>query len=79
MKVAQKILKAIEVSALNCEGANIFISDGKIAGQEVPHVHLHIVPRFSGDGIKVSFGKPHRRDGREELNKIASIISASLK
>ena len=46
--IAQKILKAIEISELKIEGANIFISDGEVAGQEVPHIHLHIIPRFKG-------------------------------
>jgi histidine triad (HIT) family protein len=76
--IAQKILKAIELSALKCEGANIFLSDGEIAGQEVPHVHLHVVPRFSDDGIKISFGKPFRRADRADLNRIASILTASI-
>lgn len=78
-KVAQKILKAIEGSSLKHEGANIFLSDGKVAGQEVPHVHLHVVPRFSDDGMTVSFGKLFRKESREELNRVAAMISNNLK
>ena len=76
--VAKKILKAIESSGLKCEGANVFLSDGEVAGQEVPHFHLHIVPRFSGDGIKISFAKPFQRAERAELNRIADIIASSI-
>ncbi|MDB2447157.1 HIT domain-containing protein, partial [bacterium] len=54
-KVAQKILKAIEKSEIPCEGANLFLSDGEVAGQEVPHSHLHIAPRFKGDGHQMGF------------------------
>ncbi|OFZ26415.1 MAG: hypothetical protein A2381_04935 [Bdellovibrionales bacterium RIFOXYB1_FULL_37_110] len=54
-KVAQKILKAIQASDIKCEGANLFLSDGPIAGQEVMHSHLHITPRFKGDGHQVGF------------------------
>jgi len=54
-KVGQKILKAIHVSDIKCEGANLFLSDGPIAGQEVMHSHLHIAPRFEGDGHEVGF------------------------
>ena len=72
--VAQKVLKAIENSGLRIEGANLFLSDGEVAGQEVPHVHLHVVPRFFGDGIKISFGKNALRASREELNQIAEKI-----
>lgn len=78
-EIAQKILKAIEASSLRSEGANIFLSDGEIAGQEVPHVHLHIVPRFSGDGMRISFGKTLRAESREELNRVAAIITTSIK
>lgn len=78
MKTAQKILKAIEESSLPCEGANLFIADGDIAGQEVPHVHMHIIPRFSDDGIHLSFGKSHRKESRAELNKAAELIKTSL-
>lgn len=77
-EVAQKILEAMEKSTLKIEGANIFLSDGEVAGQEVPHVHLHVVPRFKGDGIKVTFGKAFRQENREELNRIAALISSAF-
>ncbi len=77
-EIAQKILKAIEISELKIEGANIFISDGEVSGQEVPHIHLHIIPRFKGDKIKISFGKPFKRESRQELNRIAAIISDAI-
>ncbi|MBK7890150.1 MAG: HIT domain-containing protein [Bdellovibrionales bacterium] len=75
---AQRILEAIEKSGLMCEGANIFLSDGEVAGQEVPHVHLHIVPRFKGDGISLSFGRPFEKPIRNELNRIAARIASSM-
>lgn len=78
-EVAQRILKAIEKSNLQSEGANLFLSDGEVAGQEVPHVHLHIVPRFLEDGIKISFGKSFRRESRAELDRVAAEISINLK
>lgn len=36
---------------LGAEGATIAVNDGRAAGQEVPHVHVHVVPRAEGDGI----------------------------
>lgn len=77
-EIAQKVLKAIEMSGIKIDGANVFLSDGEIAGQEVPHVHLHVVPRFNGDGMRVSFGKPFRREDRKELNRIAGIIASAM-
>jgi len=37
-------------AAVDAEGANVGINDGEAAGQEVPHVHVHVIPRFEGDG-----------------------------
>ncbi|MEA3229964.1 MAG: HIT family protein, partial [archaeon] len=44
-KVASKVQEA-----LNIQDSNIGINNGKSAGQEVPHVHVHIIPRKEGDG-----------------------------
>jgi len=35
--------------ALEPEGLNIIQSNGEVASQTVPHVHVHLVPRWSGD------------------------------
>lgn len=77
-KVAQKILKAIGKSDIKIEGANIFLSDGEVAEQEVPHIHLHIVPRYESDGIEISFGKQLRQESRQVLNRIAALIAAEI-
>lgn len=34
------------------EGMNIFFNKGKVAGQSLEHMHVHLVPRWSGDGLK---------------------------
>lgn len=39
------------VEAVGAEGHNILLNNGKAAGQEIPHVHFHIIPRRSGDGL----------------------------
>lgn len=48
-EAARKVTTAVE-KALSAEGSNIGINNGKVAGQEVPHVHVHIIPRKKGDG-----------------------------
>ena len=55
-RVAQKIIRALDASSLSPDGYNLFLSDGEVAGQEVPHSHLHILPRKTDDKIAVSFG-----------------------
>ncbi|MFG1591942.1 HIT family protein [Halobacteriovorax sp. CON-3] len=78
-KVAQNILKAIEKSDIPCEGANLFLSDGEIAGQEVPHSHLHIAPRFTGDGHRMGFsGTDPDESSRDKLNETAKLIADKL-
>lgn len=36
-------------SAVHADGLTVGMNDGEAAGQEVPHVHGHLVPRFEGD------------------------------
>lgn len=51
-KLLQGVRKAGErvQSVLKPDALNIGINNGKIAGQAVPHVHWHIIPRYEGDG-----------------------------
>lgn len=39
-------------------GANILTSIGESAGQTVPHLHLHIIPRRQGDGLRLPWSTP---------------------
>jgi histidine triad (HIT) family protein len=48
-EVARKITVAVEKTSL-AEGSNIGINNGEAAGQEIPHVHVHVIPRRRGDG-----------------------------
>ncbi|GAB7009863.1 HIT family protein [Halorubrum trueperi] len=67
-------------AAVDADGANVGINDGEAAGQEVPHVHVHVVPRFDGDGgapIHAVAGK--RPDlSEEELDAIATDVTAAI-
>jgi len=73
--VAMRIAAALRQSGLHCEGINLFLADGEAAFQEIFHVHLHVVPRYAGDGFGLAFG-PHygRRPERAVLNDIAERI-----
>lgn len=35
---------------LHADGTNIMINNGPASGQEVPHLHIHVIPRYQGDG-----------------------------
>jgi histidine triad (HIT) family protein len=46
-------LTAAVKKALNPEGINLMQLNGKAANQVVPHLHVHIVPRWFGDGLTI--------------------------
>jgi histidine triad (HIT) family protein len=54
-QVGMKLAEALRRSGLPCEGINLYLADGRVAGQEVWHVHLHVLPRFAGDGFGFRF------------------------
>jgi len=79
MQVGQHIAAALRGSELRCEGVNLFLADGEAAGQEVPHVHLHVFPRFTGDGFGLRFGPSYAQlPPREALDAAAAQIRAAL-
>lgn len=79
MRVGQIMDRAIRQSELRCEGVNFFIADGKAAGQEVGHVHLHVFPRFEGDGFGIKLDASERSTpGREQLNDTARKLKESV-
>jgi diadenosine tetraphosphate (Ap4A) HIT family hydrolase len=61
------------------EGINVFMADGEASGQDVFHVTLHVLPRYSGDNFGVQFGESYgERPSQEELDAIAKDISGSV-
>ncbi|WP_241385576.1 HIT family protein [Rhodococcus sp. CH91] len=71
----QRIATAMRASDLPIDGVNMFLADGVAAGQEVFHVHLHLVPRTAGDGfgIRARWQTPRRAvlDGTAEAIRTA--------
>lgn len=79
MRVGHRIAAAIRRSGLRCEGINLFLADGEAAGQEVYHVHLHVIPRFRGDGFGLKHSPANQLfRGREELDDCAEAIRQGL-
>ena len=83
-KIVQKIAKEI-TETLGAKGFNIGNNNGQIAGQAVPHAHIHILPRYDTDehhaGFEAAF-KPSE-DAKKELEttvkKIGTISSIEKK
>lgn len=78
-KVGQRMAAALRGSGLRCEGVNLFLADGAVAGQEVFHVHLHVIPRYAGDGFGLRFGPGYgAMPARGELDGVADRIRRAL-
>jgi histidine triad (HIT) family protein len=74
--VAQRLAAAVRRSGVRCQGVNLHLADGEAAGQDVFHCHLHVRPRFAGDGVRTvaELGSPTR----DELDGIARRVRAAL-
>lgn len=69
--IGQRIARAARASGLHADGNNIAINDGKAAFQSVFHIHLHVVPRRTGDKLSFAKGVFLRRDpDREESGRL---------
>jgi histidine triad (HIT) family protein len=64
-------------NAVDADGTTIAFNNGPAAGQEVPHIHGHIIPRFENDGggpiHGITGARPDLSD--DELDEIAEQIS----
>ena len=47
--MAKRVAQA-QMNGLGADGVNIMQNNGAAAGQEVPHIHVHVIPRFADDG-----------------------------
>jgi histidine triad (HIT) family protein len=81
MRVAHDTTAALRASTLQCEGVNYFLADGEAAMQEVFHAHLHVFPRFKGDGFGLRFSEAYytRRPPRPELDQQAAELRTLLR
>lgn len=61
------------------EGVSYFLAEGELAGQVVPHAHLHVIPRFPGDNCALRLHQgPVQRAGRDSLESSAAALQAAL-
>ena len=73
-RIGVRIAGALEASGVRCEGFNLFLADGEAAGQDVFHVHLHVVPRFRGDGLGWIRPDSDKLPQRSHLDELARRI-----
>lgn len=72
---AVHLLAPIIKTAVGAEGINLMMNNGEVAGQLVPYTHIHIIPRFSGDGYEHWHGHPYPEG---EMATVAEKIRATL-
>jgi len=77
--LAQRLAAAIRHSVLKPAGINLHLADGEVAGQEIFHVHVHVIPRYRGDGFGLKLPAGYGPDAdRARLNGDAAAITQAL-
>lgn len=74
--VVQKIAQA-QYDGLGADGINVTQANGKTAGQIVPHIHFHVIPRFEDDKHSWNW-IPGKYDSTEEMNDKAESIRKGM-
>ncbi len=65
------------VRAVSGDGFNVWTANGAAAGQDVFHLHLHVLPRFADDTFGLRFPKDYPRQAdRTQLDALAAKIRA---
>jgi histidine triad (HIT) family protein len=75
--VGHDMARALRRSSLRCEGINVLLCDGEAAYQTVFHLHLHVVPRYVGDGWTSLTSVPPERE-RSLLDSDAQAVRVAL-
>jgi histidine triad (HIT) family protein len=79
MRVAARIAGVMIEAGVRSEGTNLLLANGAVAGQTVFHAHLHIIPRYRGDGFGVRIDPLNRgMPTRDDLNRQASGLAAAM-
>ena len=84
--VTAHVARAMRGSRLGCDDMHIVVNDGPAASQSIPHVHVHLVPRWRGDTWKLALRllrhplkRLTRPAPRAELDRQAAEIHAALR
>jgi histidine triad (HIT) family protein len=69
-------VSAVMPAALGCQGT--FVAANNVVSQSVPHLHLHVVPRTKGDGLRGFFWPRQKYASDEEAAGYAARLRAAL-
>ncbi|MBS3073279.1 HIT family protein [Candidatus Pacearchaeota archaeon] len=74
-----KNISPIIIKMLNAEGISIYIPQGQIAGQGIPHFVINIIPRYKEDKEKIVFDWQREKKENEELEIVAEKLKKEAK
>jgi histidine triad (HIT) family protein len=73
-----RMLGVTSEATLGAGGVNLFVADGEVAFQDVPHFHIHVIPRYSQDGFGLTFPESYSHPpSRAQLHAIAAALHAA--
>lgn len=75
MGLAIRVARALQAS-LQPDGLSLVQSSGRAAGQEISHAHLHLIPRWHGDGLRLA--RPAVVRSSQALAEIAQRLRETL-
>ncbi|WP_018124322.1 HIT family protein [Desulfovibrio oxyclinae] len=76
LRAVKSVADAVKVET-GAQGLNLMQNNYEAAGQLVPHVHFHLIPRFDDDGLKLWPQKPYGDEA--EMRQLAERIAARAK
>jgi histidine triad (HIT) family protein len=74
VRTAQRVAQALG-TALGAQGS--FVAVNNVVSQSVPHLHVHVVPRSKGDGLR-GFFWPRTKYAADEMTAYATLIAEAL-
>lgn len=77
--VSTELARAV-VKATGAEGFNVWTANGRAAGQDIFHLHLHVLPRHDGDSFGLRFPRGYPREAsQKELDAMAAKIRGAIR
>ena len=70
------MIAQVQISQLGATGVNFITKACRSAGQSVPHFHIHVIPRYEDDGLKLEFPPQQLEDA--DMKKVLSSIKKAV-
>lgn len=74
--IVRKIAQA-QMKGLHADGINVSQANGKCAGQMIPHIHFHLIPRYNNDPEPKNW-KPGEYESQDEMLSYAERIREAV-